>query len=309
MRLALTKIHLPQNKFLKSKIKIIKNILDTNSEKCSKEFDQKTSFLKIKTKTNELQKVKLFSHPAENLKTFSFNFTSKICAVANECKSLDEILQVIKIENNKKELHKIVENFQSVEDALQNCQEEFQRIFITYHKLLNDLEIPIKIESVKEAFEKDDQILNESQKNLIEPEVKLDDDFFALDGTEDLENSNKIDDILNVDTRITKTYFKPVLQQLREKIDPISKSMKEKERKILKAKGFETDLDEEVRNINYGSDEDDSSEDEMPKRRQTKKYDDVRSFLESKEQFSLWGAGGLPLGLPNKSFVEEEILE
>lgn len=307
MRLALTTIHLPQNKFLKSKIKIIKNILDTNSEKCSKEFDQKTSFLKIKTKSNELQKIKQFSHPAGNLKTFSFNFTSKICAVANECKNLDEILQVIKIENNKKELHKIVENFQSVEDALKNCQEEFQRIFITYHKLLQDLEIPIKIETVKEAVEKDDQNLNEIQ--LIEPEVKLDDDFFALDGTEDLEISNKADDILNVDTRITKTYFKPVLQQLKEKIDPISKSMKEKERKILKAKGFETDLDEEVRNINYGSDEDDSSEDEMPKRRQSRKYDDVRSFLESKEQFSLWGAGGIPVGLPNKSFVEEEILE
>lgn len=303
MRLALTTIHLPQNKFLKTKIKIIKNILDTNSEKCSKEFDQKTSFLKIKSKTNELQKVKQSFHPAGNLKTFSFNFTSKICAVANECKNLDEILQDIKIENNKKELHKIVENFQSVEDALQNCQEEFQRIFITYHKLLQDLEIPIKIETVKETVEKDNENLNEIQINLIEPEVKLDDDFFALDGSDDFENSNKIDDILNVDTRITKTYFKPVLQQLKERIDPISKSMKEKERKVLKAKGFETDLDEEVRNINYGSDEDDSSEDEMPKKRQTKKYDDVRSFLESKEQFSLWG------GLPNKSFVEEEILE
>lgn len=305
MRLALTTIHLPQNKFLKSKIKIIKNILEINSEKCLKEFNQKTLFLKIKTKT-DLQKVNKISHPAGNLKTFSFNFTSKICAVANECKNLDEILQVIKIENNKKELHKIVENFQTVEDALQNCQEEFHRIFITYHKLLQDLEIPVSIESVKEALEIDEENLTETQK--IEPQEKLDDDFFALDGTDDdLENSNKIDDILNVDTRITKTYFKPVLQQLKEKIDPISKSMKEKERKILKAKGFETDLDEEVRNINYGSDEDDSSEDEMPKRRQTKKYDDVRSFLESKEQFSLFG--GLPVGLPNKSFVEEEIIE
>lgn len=304
MRLALTTIHLPQNKFLKSKIKIIKKILDENSEKCLKEFDQKTLFLKIKATKNDLQKVNRTSHPAGNLKTFSFNFTSKICAVANECKNLDEILQVIKIENNKKELHKIVENFQTVEDALQICHEEFHRIFITYHKLLQDLEIPVKIESVKEAEEIDEEIFN---KTIIEPPEKLDDDFFALDGTDDLENSNKIDDILNVDTRITKTYFKPVLQQLKEKIDPISKSMREKERKILKAKGFETDLDEEVRNINYGSDEDDSSEDEMPKRRQTKKYDEVRSFLESKEQFSLWG--GLPVGLPNKSFVEEEIIE
>lgn len=304
MRLALTTIHIPQNKFLKTDIKNIKNNLEINCEKCSKEFHQKTSFLKIKTKKTEFPKENQFSHPAGNLKTFSFNFTSKICAVASECKNLDEILQVIKIENNKKELHRIVENFQTVQDALQNCQDEFQRIFITYHKLLQDLEIPIKIESVKEMVENDDENLNENQINLNDVEENLDDDFFALDpGNEDLDNSNKIDEILNVDTRITKTYFKPVLQQLKEKIDPISKSMKEKERKILKAKGFETDLDDEVRNINYGSDEDDSSEDELPKRRQTKKYDDVRSFLESKEQFSLWGA------LPNKSFVEEDILE
>lgn len=306
MRLALTTTHLPQNKFLKTEYKKLKNLLDKNSEKCSKEFDQKTSFLKIKTKTNEFQKGTPSSQPAESLKILSFNFTSKICAVANECKNLDEILQAIQIENNKKELHAIVQNFQSVEDALLSCQDEFQRIFITYHKLLQELEIPIKIESVKVAAEQNDEDLNESQIN--EPE-ELDDDFFALDGSADLESSSKIDDILNVDTRITKTYFKPVLLQLKEKIDPISKSMKEKERKILKAKGFDTDLDEEVRNINYGSDEDDSSEDEMPKRRPTKKYDDVRSFLESKEQFSLWGGGGITLGLPNKSFTEEEILE
>lgn len=306
MRLALTTTHLPQNKFLKTEIKNLKNLLETNSEKCSKEFDQKTSFLKIKTKTNEFQRGTPSSQPAEILKTLSFNFTSKICAVANECKNLDEILQKIKIENNKKELHEIVQNFQTVEDALQGCQDEFQRIFISYHKLLQDLEIPIKIESVKVVPEQNDKDLNESQIN--EPE-ELKDDFFALDGTEDIESSSKIDDILNIDTRITKTYFKPVLLQLKEKIDPISKSMKEKERKVLKSKGFETDLDEEVRNINYGSNEDDSSDDEMPKRRQTKKYDDVRSFLESKEQFSLWGGGGLPLGLPNKSFTEEDILE
>jgi hypothetical protein len=88
--------------------------------------------------------------------------------------------------------------------------------------------------------------------------------------------------------------------------------MKEREKKVLKAKGIEISEEPEVPKVEALSDDESGSDDEREKQRKLKrnqeKFQSNREFLESKEPINLFGAGGFPFPLKAQT-LDEDVLE
>lgn len=234
------------------------------------------------------------------------SFAAKILAVSLNCQHLDEELE----EKDPKNSKIILSAMSVIDGELAVCKDEYQRLVISYQKYLN-LEVA--------ASKVDQETLNSAL--LPNSEVKVvsadaepqQDDFFVLDGFEEdleVERLTKTDEIEEINSRIAKRYFKPVLRQLREKLEPIGEQMKERERKVLQAKGIEFKEDLHDYPATPGTpetSEDEGSDDEIQKKKikSRRKYDEFREFLEKKEPINIF-AGTLQ---PITNFMSEEVLE
>ncbi|XP_055385112.1 putative leucine-rich repeat-containing protein DDB_G0290503 isoform X2 [Condylostylus longicornis] len=284
------------------------------------------------------------SGPIAVLKESSMKLSSCIIAVAEECQKLDLSLQKVDeikfTENSSEEktnegncLLDIANSMRAIESSLELCCNDFHRLIIVYNKFLN-----INIESnesensdLEKDIQQSEYDSNSGFKNY-EFENEKKDDFFAY--VQDCEgvNNEKLNEhsyndfeLINLDEKITKGKFKPVLKQLKLKIDPIKKDMLEKEKKVLESKGIDINKLIEI-NIDNLNDKDvlktvnkdlegesenndsDGSADELENYIQRPKkdnYEDMRNFLAQKDAINIFQKAETLL----QKHVPEDILE
>ncbi|KAH8292083.1 hypothetical protein KR054_004583, partial [Drosophila jambulina] len=293
------------------------------------------------------------SGPIAVLQHSSLKLSACMVAVAGECQALDVTLQQLTAteaanRNNAKELVAVASNMRGIENALAVCCDDFQRLMLVYNKFLHsklDLEgelTPRPKEYLGEEFP--ESILRvEYSQNVDAPQQK--DDFYAYmyDENEELEQFEAEQhapfptpekELLNFEKRITKGKFKPVLKQLKDRIDPIRQVMLEKEREVLAAKGINVDelfgkieqveqqqqqqndnrLADTTSSPTYESDSntDSDSADEVAFKRRSKhhkerdNFAEMRQFLAQKQAINLFK---LPPPPAVAAAAEEELLE
>ncbi|XP_020812854.1 uncharacterized protein LOC110187738 [Drosophila serrata] len=294
------------------------------------------------------------SGPIAVLQHSSLKLSACMVAVAGECQALDITLQQLTAteaanRNNSKELVAVASNMRGIENALAVCCDDFQRLMLVYNKFLHsklDLEgelTPRPKEDLGEEFP--ESILRvEYSQNVDAPQQK--DDFYAYmyDENEELEQFEAEQhapfptpekELLNFEKRITKGKFKPVLKQLKDRIDPIRQVMLEKEREVLASKGINVDelfgkieqIEEQQQQqqddnrladttssptYDSSSNSDSDSADEVAFKRRSKQHKErdnfaeMRQFLAQKQAINLFK---LPPPPALAAAAEEELLE
>ncbi|XP_063708544.1 uncharacterized protein LOC134837136 [Culicoides brevitarsis] len=261
-------------------------------------------------------------------KSYSMTFVPKLLAVTHECVRLDALLNTLinKYDNKDPEqddLHELVPVMNQIDSELVMCQDEFQRFFITFQKFLNLIpeEKLVEKKILEDSDEKSVERVEHDYRKVGETAFGYHDDFFALDGFEDEDdegatkdkNSNLNQDDDQINRKIVKKTFKPVLKQLKTRIEPLANDMKEREKKVLTAKGIEVEDLNKTRDSERDSCSSlsEMSEDEelMAKKRTKKssqKYNEMREFLEQKQQFNVFG---FKPPAPVQSMVQEDVIE
>lgn len=292
------------------------------------------------------------SGPIAVLQHSSLKLSARMVAVAGECQALDVTLQQLTAteaaqKNNTTQLIAVANNMRGIENALAVCCDDFQRLMLVYNKFLHSqMDEQLDTPQTSNCKSKDDDfpesILRvEFSQNPSEPQKC--DDFYAY--MYDEHEAQQYEDeqqapyptpekeLLNFEKRITRGKFKPVLRQLKDRIDPIRQVMLEKEREVLTAKGINVDelfgkmeqveqqqednrLTEVARQCDYdGSDDSESdSADEAFKRRskQIKERDnfaEMRQFLAQKQAVNLFNLDAQMPSRPPPPAVKEELLE
>ncbi|BFF90662.1 uncharacterized protein DMAD_09149 [Drosophila madeirensis] len=197
------------------------------------------------------------SGPIAVLQHSSLKLSACMVAVAGECQALDITLQQLTAteaahKNNAKALVAVSSSMHGIENALAVCCDDFQRLMLVYNKFLHskldeESEAPKAVSSTRQDDEFPDSILRvEVSQSAGETQQK--DDFYAYMYDENEAQQHEPEapqtpekELLNFEKRITKGRFKPVLKQLKDRIDPIRKVMLEKEREVLNAKGINVD--------------------------------------------------------------------
>ncbi|KAH8358890.1 hypothetical protein KR093_003206, partial [Drosophila rubida] len=296
------------------------------------------------------------SGPIAVLQHSSLKLSACMVAVAGECQALDVTLQKLTAteaanKNNAKQLVAVANNMRGIENALAVCCDDFQRLMLVYNKFLHsklDLDVATPQPSTQSAKENEfpESILRvEFSQHPNEPQKC--DDFYAY--MYDEQEAQQYEDeqqapyptpekeLLNFEKRITRGKFKPVLRQLKDRIDPIRQVMLEREREVLTAKGINVDelfgkmeeveheqqqqqdnrLAEAARQSDYDGSEDSESDsaDELYKRRSKQNKDrdnfaEMRQFLAQKQAVNLFNleAGQMPRP-PLLPAANEEVLE
>lgn len=248
----------------------------------------------------------------------SVRFSAKILTVAMQCQHLEELIvsfaEKFESPNNKK-VEEILEMVKNVENDLSLSIDEHKRIAISFQKYLNMETGDVKISKEKlNAAEEEsvDNVRITSEDDL----MVQSDEFFFVDGNtieaDEEAKTQTAEGVEEVNTTLAKKYFKPVLVQLKERIEVIGEDMKERERKVLKSKGIEIEDEPVVANLASDNETDSGSDDERDRkrkfRRNEEKFSDNREFLESKEPINFFGAGGFKLP-PRTQVLEEDVLE
>ncbi|ALC46604.1 CG7705 [Drosophila busckii] len=199
------------------------------------------------------------SGPIAVLQHSSLKLSACMVAVAGECQALDVTLQQLTAteaahKNNTKHLVAVAHNMRGIENALAVCCDDFQRLMLVYNKFLHskldlELDTPRSSSQAAKSDEFPESILRvEFSEQPDDPQGR--DDFYAY--MYDAEEARQQEDqhapyptpekeLLNFEKRITKSKFKPVLRQLKDRIDPIRQVMLQKEREVLTAKGINVD--------------------------------------------------------------------
>ncbi|XP_037950697.1 uncharacterized protein LOC119681540 [Teleopsis dalmanni] len=214
---------------------------------------------------NSTKCVKNRNDPIAVLQDSSLKLSACMVAVAGECQALDVTLQQLNAteaekKDNAKQLLQVANNMHGIENALSVCFDDFQRLMLMYNKFLNSKIID---EDNKSAISSNAVADDEFPESILRVEISENDneaaktdDFYAYmydeqqakaEEKEEAAEKQKTNknaqemEILNFEKRITKGKFRPVLKQLKDRIDPIRESMLQKEREVLAAKGINVD--------------------------------------------------------------------
>lgn len=307
---------------LNEKLNGLTEIIETETESILKFLN---ILNKVSQEQNNVQKQideELSTIPKElrEVRAGSVKFSMKMISVALQCHRFEDLM--VKIAANhehpdNKEVDEILSVMKKLESELSVNVDELKRISISFQKYLN-IEIDGgKIDQLKlkdaEGQKKDENI----ERITGDTVVAQVDDFFFVDGNEgELEGgakSNEPETIEEVNSKLAKKYFKPVLVQLKERIETIGEDMKERERKVLKAKGIDLEYEPEVgKEVDFDDDDGSGSDDERERKmkfeRNQEKFRGNREFLESKQPINLFGAGGFPIPLQSQT-LDEDVLE
>lgn len=276
---------------LLSKIDNLTILIENETHSISKFLDiiACNSSMRQKQMNNKL------SAELREIKSESSRILSKILAIAYNSQKLEDLIsEFCDTPKCDKKSEEILEEMSKIATEISLSHDEMQRILILFQKYLN-IEVdedgkipPEKIENLQNALEKVKRITDE---DFSEPK----DDFFFVDGKEnevEEEAKTKESAIEEIDSKLAKKYFKPVLVQLRERIEVIGEDFKERERKVLKSKGIEIDEIEQMNAKPLASDDDSGSDDERERQRRHKKnqekFQQNREFLESKQQINIF---------------------
>lgn len=250
----------------------------------------------------------------------SIKFSAKALTTAIQCQNLEEL--IIKFagdfENpNNKDVQEILASMQAIEHELSLSLDEHKRIGILFQKFLKLEPAAEKAAPSIEDAKADKNQLN--MKVVTESDVMVQsDDFFFVDGNQveaEAEPKAAFDESTEeINSKLAKKYFKPVLVQLKERIEVIGEDMKEREKKVLKAKGIEMEEEVQPAKLNSDAEKDagSGSDDERERKRKLKrsrqKFSDNREFLESKQPVNFYGQGGA-IQLPRGPAMNEDVLE
>lgn len=205
--------------------------------------------------------------PIAVLQNSSLKLSACMVAVAGECQALDITLQRLteteaEQKDNTKHLLQVANNMRGIENALSVCFDDFQRLMLVYNKFLNS-----KLDTQHQATVADSENTTTNNEEFPESILRVEisqnqndenkrDDFYAYMYDEQQAQAEKAQqeaeakaqsngdrdvEILNFEKRITQGKFRPVLKQLKDRIDPIRSEMLEKERQVLAAKGINVD--------------------------------------------------------------------
>ncbi|XP_055849857.1 uncharacterized protein LOC129914564 [Episyrphus balteatus] len=290
---------------------------------------------------NQNQIMRCKSGPVAVLQSSSLKLSSCMVAVAEECQQLDEALQRLTEteavqKDESKDLIDVANSMRSIEGTLSVCFDDFHRLMLVYDKFLSSKLDDRLLDNKKSlpSSSATNDALADGNESILRVEISNDggvkqDDFYAYmfeesdqqqEAENEHENGGADREILNFEKRVTKGKFKPVLRQLKDRIDPIRQEMLEKERRVLEAKGINVDelFAPENNNNNssrFESENDDSgsegSADEVEKRskkiKERDNFAEMRNFLAQKESINLF-----QLELPSQNATinsNEEILE
>ncbi|XP_053946572.1 uncharacterized protein LOC128855583 [Anastrepha ludens] len=296
------------------------------------------------------------SSPVAVLQDSSLKLSACMVAVAGECQALDITLQRLteaeaEQKDNAKQLLQVANNMRSIESALSVCFDDFQRLMLVYNKFLNSKLSNQENSTAIVDGEKTDAASDEYPESFLRVEISPNpndadkrDDFYAYMYDEQQAQAEKEQqqadtkaqrdcdmEILNFEKRITKGKFRPVLKQLKDRIDPIRHEMLEKERQVLAAKGINvddffgkkdntTDLleadkkAEKINNTNMEQNDDSDSEGsaDLEFQRSNKKlkerdnFAEMRNFLAQKQAINIFN---LDDTAPRTTMGDEEVLE
>ncbi|XP_036323730.1 uncharacterized protein LOC118737382 [Rhagoletis pomonella] len=294
--------------------------------------------------------------PVAVLQDSSLKLSACMVAVAGECQALDITLQRLteaesERKDNGKQLLQVANNMRAIESALSVCFDDFQRLMLVYNKFLNSkLDNQDKLTTLQ--CEKDEDAEDEYPESFLRIEIsqnhndaETSDDFYAYMYDEQKAKSEKEQEeaetkakrntdhdmeILNFEKRITKGKFRPVLKQLKDRIDPIRHDMLEKERQVLAAKGINVDdffgkdknsksletdkktVDMSNSSVEQSDDSDSGGSADLEFDRRNKKlkerdnFAEMRNFLAQKQAINIFK---LDETAPRTSMGDEEILE
>lgn len=249
--------------------------------------------------------------PISNLKSYSLSASSKILAIANECRRIDNIVQGVH-QLNASELTELMPSITQMENSFLICQSEYQRFVVAYYKAMNMNYDDQRSETVNDEneFTVESESLSLKFKE-IEPDEE---EFFTsterTSDDESRESKRKArgwdDELAEKNMKVVKQRFRPVLAQLKGKIEPIAVSLRERERNHLLAKGIDPSefIDCNQINDSYRNCSDSDGDDDVVRLKKPNRYDDMRKFLEAKSQISL-----IPMRCANENLLNEDILE
>lgn len=274
------------------------------------------------------------SEPIRQLKENSLELSSKILSLATHCSNFDGLIQTI--DNNDNNHYKTVPNdmkilrksLEEIESTILLCKEDAKHLALVFEKFLASRYSVVMTKQTSIEQPPDDQSQSiELCKKVDEQTPEENQDYFASIDLEKVYADNEqelkvsvttysLDDELNqMNSKLVRRQFKPVLKQLKNKISPIGAVMHKREIEYLQAKGLPTTDVSNDNKLLMETNESDSNEsdDEQIKsdRHQMKKdtYSDRREFLQSKAQSFVLPP---PLNLMKKIETfgsDEEILE
>lgn len=273
-----------------------------------------------------------------NIRTATIDFQLKtytFCLQSNELEN--SVLNYV--ENyrnpNKKAIDEMMNHLEIVGAQAALCNDEHNRLMITINKYLNkNYEEPKAVTPEKVDDENESRIATIKEDDVQEQK----DDFFYVDPAAENNDEEKKDDdekpLTNeqideddMQIKLTKKQFNPVLAQLKERIVVIGDDMKEREKKVLKEKGIEVPDEPKIENGNSkwtgfssesgsgGSSENLNLKPDRKKKikRNRMKFDESREFLQSKQQYNMMCESD-PIPIPQVNInlfgkLREEILE
>lgn len=112
-------------------------------------------------------------------------------------------------------------------------------------------------------------------------------------------------ELRELDVKVVKHRFQPVLRQLKSRLEPINEAMRDRERKFCAANGIP--LEEDTEKVGAPPVEDEAAASGDSKRTaRDDVYADMRKFLQDKQPMGFLPGKGFPM--PHAA-LEEEILE
>lgn len=315
LRLCLELILIPDNRMVwKDVISISNTICSENDEisyQISKHSSNKKLSLKLPTPSSQDDLI-------HKLKWSSMTLHSKLLAQAVHFETINNQLQQIadkKPHNLQDFLKKVNFSMDQMESTLASSNYEFENFNVLIRKILNKEESPKVIETPPVALNLEEKPVKTI--NQFTP-MSIEDEFFILEGQRH-DSAGKDDDLADVDdnknAKMLKSVFRPVLKQLKTKIDPLNEEMLARERQYLKLQGVEVEESLESAPVGLSSTCSTESEDELDdnfvlrKKKPVYKsrYDEHRQFLEQKTQVSMFGC--LPPPQHHPILIKEEVLE
>lgn len=269
------------------------------------------------------------------VKRGSLDLMCRLVAMTNAYRDTDDRIQLLTKDHRLKKdaFMDIANRMIQIEKSLVTCQEDYRRLKLTYDKFLfTTFRIKPERKAVAAVNEEtSDSISSDPIESAIKNENEEEEensDFFALrDSIEIISESedegdvaigvkkrgNFDDELEQLDLKLSRTYFAPVLKQLKTKINPLADAMKERELKFLMAKGVDcsrivTAAEASTKGDAPNVADNDSESDVpivMPRSKPRNNYDEMRTFLQQKQQFAM-----IPPTLPpTHAPADEDVLE
>lgn len=256
------------------------------------------------------------------LKRSSSDIACRLLALAREFQTIGGHIQSLQDNDlmNRQTFENIMGELSLCEEALVANMEDYRRMKLIFSKFMIT-NFNIRQENTTPNAEVDAEEeggQSETSKKGKTADNVSGSDFFALCDSDERSSSASEEDferkkyqiedeLQEFDFKTARSSFAPVLRQLKSKIDPLKVAMKERELTFLMAKGFDREriLNAEETDCNVNNcrlDSKDSSH-TLSKNNQ-RKYDEMRDFMQSKQQLTLLLPPIMPI-----STGEEEILE